>query len=338
MVKTGFACRKFIIFLLALLCLTAAGIYVVTRPWCVANIVKSAVNALGNDFQLRDLSFKKFTIDPAGSVVIKDVRFSFVFTRQKGQEWHGQIPAVYLDNLRSLAKSSKIIVSVERADVATREVRLKNVSLEMTLLLIGAKWNVSSASMRADSFAAPGIALSSLEASFSGNDSLMVVDSWRARWAQGELKGRLTVTPRDYTIHADITQVELGEVAPGMRGRIDGNADIEVRNADNAVTALDGHFDAPQGAQIPAAFLRPILSYIPPSTQRDILEKLIAAGTDVLFDHANARLKSLRSDSLNLLIEMDSEGLNLDLVVTIDLNVEGGLKSLLERLPQLASG
>jgi len=192
--------------------------------------------------------------------------------------------------------------------------------------------------MQADSLAAPGIALSSLEAYFSGNDSLLIADPCRARWARGNLKGRLTVTPRDYTIHADIAQVELGEVAPGMRGRIDGNADIEIQSVDNAVTAMNGRFDAPQGAQIPAAFLQPVVSYIPASTQRDILEKLIAAGTDVFFDHANVRVKSARSDSLNLLIKMDSKKLNLDLAVTVDLNVEGGLKSLLDRLPQLAPG
>ena len=135
-----------------------------------------------------------------------------------------------------------------------------------------------------------------------------------------------------------VAQVELGEVAPGMRGRIDGNADIEIQSVDNAVTAMNGRFDAPQGAQIPAAFLQPVVSYIPASTQRDILEKLIAAGTDVFFDHANVRVKSARSDSLNLLIKMDSKKLNLDLAVTVDLNVEGGLKSLLDRLPQLAPG
>ena len=78
--------------------------------------------------------------------------------------------------------------------------------------------------------------------------------------------------------------------------------------------------------------------YIPASAQRDILEDLIAAGMDVFFDHADVRLKSAQSDSLNLLIKMDSKKLNLDLTVTVDLNVEGGLKGLIERLPQFISG
>ncbi|MBI5023398.1 MAG: hypothetical protein HZC18_00135 [Candidatus Omnitrophica bacterium] len=122
-----------------------------------------------------------------------------------------------------------------------------------------------------------------------------------------------------------------------MRGRINGSAEVEIQRADNAIHALSGHFDAPQGAQIPAAFLQPVLSYIPAGTQRDILGDLITAGTDVFFDHADVRLKSVRSDSLNLLIKMDSKTLNLDLAVTIDLNVEGGLNGLIERLPQFIS-
>ncbi len=338
MTTNGFSYRKLIIAFFVLLCLAAAGIYVLTRPWCVARIVKSVVNAQVKDFKLHELKFKKIGLDANGLVTVKDLRFMFTPAHREKQQWQGQIAALYLDNLRSLAKTKKINVSVEQADVASQEVRLKGVFSRMTIVLTGSKWNISSANLRGNSLAAPGVTLNSLKAYFSGNANLLIADPWFAQWAQGNLKGRLTLAPQDYTIHLDITQIELGEVASGMRGRINGDIDAEIKSADNEILTLSGSFDAPQGAQIPAAFLQPILSYIPASTQRDILEQLIAAGMDVLFDHANVRMKSVRSDSLNLLIKMDSKKLNLDLVVTVDLNVEGGLKSLLERLPQMASG
>lgn len=340
--------KKVLIFVFVLLCLAAAGIYVITRPWFVAKVIKSAVNAQVKDFQLDDLSFGKIHIDGNGLVTIKDARFALRLLPQGNQEWQGQIPVVYLDNLRSLVKSGKIIVSIERSDAAADGVQLKGISSQMTVTWTGPKWHIpfenvpkwhiSEGSARGDFLSAGGITFSSFEAYFSGNENLLIADSWRAKWADGNLSGRLTVTPEAYTMHADVAQVELSEVAPNMRGRINGSAEVEIQRADNAIHALNGHFDAPQGAQIPAAFLHPILSYIPASTQRDILEDLISAGTDVFFDHADVRLKSARSDSLNLLIKMDSKTLNLDLAVTIDLNVEGGLKGLIERLPQLISG
>lgn len=330
--------KKVLIFVFILLCLAVAGIYVVTRPWFVAQAIKSAVNAQVKDFQLDDLSFGKIHIDDNWLVTIKDARFALRLLPHGNQEWQGQIPVVYLDNLRSLVKSWKIIVSIERLDAVTDGVQLKGISSQMTVILTGPKWHIFEGSARGDFLSAAGVTLSSFEAYFSGNENLLIADPWRAQWADGNLSGRLTVTPQNYTIQVDIAQVELSEIAPNMRGRINGSAEVEIQRADNAIHALNGHFDAPRGAQIPAALLQPILAYIPASTQRDILKELIAAGLDVLFDHADVRLKSAQSDSLNLLVKMDSKTLNLDLAVTIDFNVEGGLKGLIERLPQFISG
>jgi|GEM_PF-5580907 len=330
--------KKVLIFVVVLLCLAVAGIYVVTRPWFVAQAVKSAVNAQVKDFRLDDLDFGKVHIDGNGLVTVKDVSFALRLLPQEDQQWEGHVPVVYLDNLRSFVRSKKIFVSVERADAASDAVRLKGVSFQITFTFTGPKWHIAKGSVKGDSLSAGPITLIPFEAYFSGNENLLIVDSWRAQWAGGNLSGRLTVTPLNYTIQADIVQVELSEVSSNMRGRINGTTELEIQRVGNAVNAFNGHFDAPQGAQIPAALLQPILAYIPASTQRDILEKLIAAGLDVFFDHADVRLKSVQSDSLNLLVKTDSKKLNLDLAVTIDLNVEGGLKNLIERLPQFISG
>ncbi len=330
--------KKVLIFVFVLLCLAVAGIYVVTRPWFVARAVRSLVNAQVKEFQLRDLSFGKIHVDGNGLVTISDTRFTLQLPSPDGQKWQGQVPVVYLDNLRSLAKSETILVSVERLDAATDGAQLKGISSQMTVTLANSKWHIPKGSAKGDFFSASGVTFTSLEAYFSGNENLLLADSWRAQWAGGNLSGRLTVTPQNYTIQANVSRLELSEVAPNMRGRVNGSAEVEIQKSGNAVSALKGHFDAPQGAQIPAAFLQPVLAYIPASTQRDILEELIAPGRDVLFDHADVRLKSVQSDSLNLLVKMDSKKLNLDLAVTIDLNVEGGLKSLIERLPQFISG
>ena len=115
--------KKVLIFVFVLLCLAVAGGYVVTRPWFVAQVVRSAVNAGVKDLQLRDLSFGEIGVNSNGLVTIKDVRFTLRLFFQEDQQWQGDIPVVYLDNLLALVKSKKIIVSVERLDAATDEVR-----------------------------------------------------------------------------------------------------------------------------------------------------------------------------------------------------------------------
>ncbi|MBI5023399.1 MAG: hypothetical protein HZC18_00140 [Candidatus Omnitrophica bacterium] len=196
--------KKVLIFVFVLLCLAVAGIYVVTRPWFVAQAIKSAVNARVKDFQLDDLGFGKIHIDGNGLVTIKDTRFALRLLSQGNQEWQGQIPVVYLDNLRSLVKSGKIIVSIERLDAAADGVQLKGISSQMTVTWTGPKWHISEGSAKGDFLSAAGITLSSFEAYFSGNENLLIADSWRAKWADGNLSGRLTVAPEAYTMHADV--------------------------------------------------------------------------------------------------------------------------------------
>ena len=94
--------KKVLIFVFVLLCLAVAGIYVVTRPWFVAQAIKSAVNARVKDLQLRDLTFEKIGVNSNGLVTIKDVRFTLRLFPREDQQWEGHIPVVYLDNLRSL--------------------------------------------------------------------------------------------------------------------------------------------------------------------------------------------------------------------------------------------
>lgn len=343
--------KKVIIFVFVLLCLAAAGIYVITRPWFVAKAVQSVVNARVKDLQLRDLSFGKIGVNSNGLVTIKDARFALFdislnggisnrLLPQENQEWQGQIPVVYLDNLRSLLKSGKIIVSIERLDAVTDGVRLKRIFSQMTVILTGPKWHIPQGNVKGDFLSAAGITLSSFEAYFSGNENLLIADSWRAKWADGNLSGRLTVSPEAYTMHADMAQVDLSRIAPqtrDMSGRLDGKFDIDVQRATNTIGAFNGYLDAPQGAQLQAVLLQPLLTYIPASNQKSLLERLIAENANVFFDRANVRLENARNDTLHFFIEMDSRGLNLDIGVTVDLRVEGGLNGLLEPLSQFLS-
>ena len=331
--------KKIVIFVFVLLCLTAAGTFVLTRPWFVVRIVRSAVNARASGWALTDLTIGKMAVDHKGSVIVEDARFAI---NQGEGKWQGEVPVFYLDTLQSLAgPQKKVTMEVAGAKVRSDMAQLQGISVKVTLRLTEKKWRIDGGSVHIDSLAAQAILLKALEARFGGDRDALTVDSWQAKWADGNLSGRLTVSPEAYTMHADVAQVDLSQIAlqvRDMRGRLDGTVDIEIERATNAIGALKGYLDAPQGAELHAVFLQPLLTYIPASNQKNILEQLITENANVFFDHAGVHLENVRNDALHFLIEMDSKKLNLDIGVTVDLHVEGGLKSLLERLPQFISG
>ncbi len=329
--------KKVIIFLIVFVCLATLAAYLFTRPRFVAKVVKSVVNARTTDWVLEDLTLGKIRVDQNGLVSVTDVRFT---VSQGKERWQGAIPVVHLDNFPSFVAKRKMTVDVAGARVGSQLAQLQGISAKVTVTLAGGKWQLDDGSVRVDFLAATVILLKEIEAIFHGNQDTLTADPWAAKWAEGNLSGRLTASQETYTIHAELSQVDLSQIAvqvSEMRGRVDGTVDLKVQRATNEITALKGYLDAPQGTELHAVLLQPLLAYIPVSTQKQILEQLIAANANVFFDHADVRLENVQNDSLHLSIELDSKKLNLDIGVTVDLHVDGGLKGLFGRLPQFLS-
>lgn len=330
--------KKIIILVFALLCLAALGAYLFTRPWFMARVVQSVVNGQITDWVLADLTFEKIGVHQNGLVSVEDARFTLKSLDPKKQKWQGVVPIIHLDSILSLAGAKKMTVDVVLAHVEGEEAQLQGISFKVTLTIAGKKWRLDDGSARIDALTAKGIALTAFEARFSGDQDLLTVDPWRANWAGGNLNGRLTIGRDAYTIHTDVSQADLSRMIAqikDMRGRAEGTLDIEITTQE--IHALEGYLNAPQGVELQAILLKPLLDYIPASTQKHILEQLIAANANIFFDHAQIRLENVQSDSLNLLINFDSKKLNLDIGVTVDLHVDGGLKGLFGRLPELLS-
>lgn len=329
--------KKFFIFIFIFLCLVALAVYVGTRPSVMAAIIKSAVNARVKDWALEDLAFRKITIGQTGFVRLEDLRFT---VNQGTEKWQGEVPVLQLDNLESWVRSKKTTVDLSGAQVESDSAQVRGISAKATVTMASGQWEILDGDLQAASASAQGIVLSDLKAKISGNENMLSAYPWSAQWAGGSLNGRLTVSPGNYTIEMQVAQVDLSRIAQSLKdihGLLDGAVEITLQKGTNAIDGLNGNITAVKGAELQAVFLKPILNYIPRSTQREFLQGLIAQNANVFFDQVDVDLESVERDSLTLFIKLLSKKLNLDLAVTVDLNVEGGLNALVERLPKVLS-
>ena len=323
--------KKIFIGLAILLILTPAGIYFLTRPSVLAKIVQLRVNASAGDLKLTELNFENIQFSQNGLVRIQGVSFTALLPLQK-EKWRGGIPVVYLDNLKSFLGRKKITVSFPEAHLKANTAQLPRISFKAPLTFSGRKWRITDGNVSIDSLALKGMVLTGLQAWLNGNEELLTADPWTFKWAGGNISGDLTASKETYKIHADVTQVDLSEIARmksaifgPMHGHINGRIEIEWEAG--KIRALKGYWDAPSGVEMRAVFLKLLLPYLPPSAQKNILTDLIVHDAVVFFDHADVYMTSPQSDLMEFEIKLLSQKLNLNIDLKIDLNMDGGLKN-----------
>jgi hypothetical protein len=340
--------RKIFVIFILLLCLAGLAFYLLTWPPFLTRLVKEVVNQKNTDWIIQDFTIDRINVDKKGLVNVNDVHFTIQHTDQKADSkkvevWQGQIEAVQLDNLNTFWGPERMVtVSVTNANAQTETINVQGADVQVIVKLQAdrKRRTVVEGNLHIDTVASAGGELTLVEAAFHGNEDKVVVDPWRGNWAGGLLAGKLTLAKDEYTIHADVLQVDLSQleeinepVLGGMRGRLDGTLDL---SADaQQIHSLKGYFAAPVGAEVRAALLKPIVAYIPASQQKDILVALITQNTNIFLDQADINLQSSQSEMITFHTHLASTKLNLNMTVTIDVNVEGGLKNLTNHISHL---
>lgn len=139
-----------------------------------------------------------------------------------------------------------------------------------------------------------------------------------------------------YQTDIDFIQVNLSrlenvnrEVFSNLRGFVDGNVRI---SEENGKAALESHLKISSGGEVRAELLKPLLQYIPQSLQRKELEKLIREDGLVSLDKGVVYLKSISDEKLSSQINLESRKLNLNTNLTVDVNVDGGIRNYYKHL------
>ncbi|OGX07044.1 MAG: hypothetical protein A2Z88_03050 [Omnitrophica WOR_2 bacterium GWA2_47_8] len=129
----------------------------------------------------------------------------------------------------------------------------------------------------------------------------------------------------------EIGMLELEEinqaVFSNMKGKAD--ADLHIVGTAGGITNVSGSVWSPKNAQIKAVLLKPLLDYIPQSTQKKELDLLIKEQGNIPLETAVLKIENYEDEKLATRVDLKSEKFNLDIGVKLDLNIEGGMKNLM---------
>ncbi len=188
--------------------------------------------------------------------------------------------------------------------------------------------------------------LKNLGAEIKGDKSHIVLNSLTVDLYKGSLKGvvDLTYVPKfTYELKGHFEKVDMAELRQAyedvfskLLGKASG--DISLKGTPENFDVVKIYVNIPEEGQIKASLLKPLMQHIPKnSQQRKDLELLMKLDGFVLLDVANLNLESLDRDHLKGSVKLESNRFDLDVNLSTDINLEGGLMGSLDNLQKILS-
>jgi hypothetical protein len=248
---------------------------------------------------------------------------------------------IHVSNLWHLFKSqSSLPLVISNLTIVSDSVNVSDLALNGQAQFNGFNFNYLDAKLKVRAFEFDKYALTSLGASLMVDISQAKLTDFSAEFYNGRLNGIIGVdylSQISYSIDVNLSKVDIAQLAlvvpslTSLKGIVQGK--ITLRGTDDQLIELNAQFNELQGGQMKAELLTYLAQYIP---QRQQIEDLIKQNADIPLDRGDLTISSITDKKLATQIKLLSSKLNLDMNVTIDINIEDGLVSLLQHLKQLS--
>ncbi len=158
------------------------------------------------------------------------------------------------------------------------------------------------------------------------------LEGWTANAYGGTVTGKIFVDytpPVNYSIELNLTRIDLDSLQPAdtsiyskMSGQVSGTAKIE--GGLKKIATLESDLDIPEGGKIKAAWLKPIMEYVPFDLQKKKLEALIRTDGVIPVEKARLTFQSIVPEKVAGVWNIKSANLDLDLNMDFTINFEPG--------------
>jgi len=153
----------------------------------------------------------------------------------------------------------------------------------------------------------------------------------------GSIVGSVTVLPQEkgsFTLTLNIAGLDLTQLArerPDQFSHVHGiaNGSLAVQGNQDGLSRLSADISLLPNARVRAGLLAPLVGYIPQNSfQRQELEQLIRDDAMVVLDKGNILLLNSDEQTLTAQVTVESVRFNLNINLTVDFTVEGGLTNV----------
>ena len=327
-------------FILILLASMAAGVvyYVLNAAWITERIVPRVFH-----MQVPDITMERLTLDtqhfsPDGSLTIERLMCILRDRTDRNGIHIDRITVSSLYPLLGLPQAGdQIGIILHKANIMSSYLRVVDVNVTTNVFL--KKKSVGSIAGNVDITRGSydGWRFSDASARFQGTPDDIVVNKIHTAFYGGTITGNVHVRPfahGAYTVDlllADVNVAQLARDKPELFSQIEGTTEmvIEITGTARELHSITVRADVIKDSKIDAALIGPLLQYVPNSTQRKEIELLIHEKKKIPLDTTVLAVKNTDSETVAATIQLVSKKYNLDINLTVDFHIEGGIINLL---------
>lgn len=328
--------RVFAPLVLILVLVALAGIvqYQLNNNFWWAKTLTKHLNASNKELKVREI-----VIDDAHVDFIKGVAlFQGVAIKLKisSVSYFLSVGKCRIENILALLNPKAILnVDVNHLALVSDSVNASDVGFEGKVILVNRAFDSYEGNIETPSLMYNQVAITDLRALIHGDSQTVKISKIDNHFYGGKVLGDVLIglgEDNNLSVNINFNGVDLSlmepinqEVFSQMHGLIDGQ--VQLTSKQGHVTAFRGRAIAPKGGIIKAELLKFLAQYVP---QRAQIEALIAQQQMVPLDKAQLETVSFNDEKFASQIRLFSSQLNLDMNITLDINIDGGFKALMK--------
>ena len=325
--------KKFaVVTVCAILIFLGLGYSVFCSPGIAAFFVRTILNFSSPEIKLTSLSWKQQTIRWPVKIALEDIVWTW---KRDGLKEDFSLELFDLQRQHTAAQQWR--VTVKNLDMQSEENTVQDLDVSVSADFAKNQIARLKGDMSISKVSYNRFKISDVRSRIEGKNGEIRLIDFFADCYEGKMRGEILLDYKDklsYIIQSELTDVDISELRDlsesffsQIQGRVNGN--VKVSGNSQEVVSINGFFDMTSGGMIKAVLLSQIVAYLPQSVQRKELEELIAANGQVPLDKAAVSFQNMDRSQLKTDIDLESQKLNLDINLVIDINLDTDFAKLM---------
>jgi len=304
-----------------------------SSPQVLQAVVKASANQILPDITIQDLVIGKQNLSLKGTSSLRDVD---IIIRQGENKFDLHFNTISLSDIFS----EKPTLLLKGGFVYAEAFRLDG--LEMTLIAKdGEEWSGPATVKLAES---SGFQVHDVLVKVIVKADKAIIEDIQGRSYEGEIQGTATIyffAIPDYYANVTFDGLDttlMEDINPSLFSQLQGQitGSVEALGPAGGLDKIDLHVRLNDGGEVQSKLLGPLLGHIPESRERQKLKTAIENNQKIIVNKAQLDLSNKDSKTVSTDIQLESDELNLDANVKVDIIVEGGMQSLFKYFTQFS--
>ncbi len=292
------------------------------------------INNRWPDIALKSIAIERVHLSRQGILTLRHINARL---KIKGSTYYLSTGHIQLSSLWSF---SNLPIEIKHLAVVSDTINVSDLSLSGHAQFQRFNFKQLDAVLKAVAVEYNKYLLADMSTKLQADTKQAVLGDFNAGFYKGTLNGviRVDYLPQlTYRVDMALAGIDIEELTKAMpalssmKGIVYGG--VKLQGQADQLIELNAQFNEPKGGQIKAEVLSYLAQYIP---QRQQIEALIKDKADIFLDRADMRISSVSDKKLAAQIKLLSTKLNLDMNVTVDINIDDGFLSLLSDVKRLS--